>query len=193
MITLPELLEDKRYEKYFSTTPSVGASTANWRIYVQRKADGPWRRKDFQHYDDAYKRITREIDRGLHDGAIQSRGIAYAPPQRIVRVTRGGKPVMVKTPRGPEPKTAVVIWKPKLHAEDEPHMWCTYCRRPTVFRWFTSHHALRNSPVAGIHDPADRRCTICGGREDFIRAAAGQAWKPGDLPLHLRPRRKRRK
>lgn len=188
MITLPELLEDKRYKEYFCKVPHQGPQAMNWRIYVQREAQGPWARKDFAKYADAFRRIAKEMKEGrLHDGTIQSRGIAYAPPERIVRVTKGGKPVMVKTPNGLQPKTAIVVWKPKVPSDEEGHIWCTYCRRPTVFRWFTSHHTLRNSPVAGTVDPTDRRCTICGVREEFIRSTNGSAARPG---YSLRPQSK---
>lgn len=176
MITLPELLKDSRYRSFFSTVPKQGPSSHNWRIYVQRRADGPWAKKDFSDYREAFRRIAKELKEGrLHDGTIQSRGIAYAPPERIVRVTKAGRPVMV----GAIQKTAVVVWRPKLEAHDEEHVWCTYCRRPTVFRWFANHHSLRNSPVAGCIDPTDRRCTICGGREEFIRRTLKSAARPG--------------
>lgn len=180
MITLPELLDDKKYKEYFLTVPKSGPSPLNWRIYVQREQDGPWRRKDYAKYTDAFMRIKKELREGrLYDGTIQSKGIAYGPPQRIVRVTKGGKPVLVKTANGVQPKTAVVLWRPKLQADDESHTWCTYCRRPTVFRWFLSHHAVRRTPVAGIVDPSDLRCTICGVREDFVLRTAKSAAQPG--------------
>lgn len=193
MITLPELLTDKRYREYFSTVPKQGPATANWRILVQRRADGPWARKDYERYADAFRRIAKELKAGtLHDGTIQSRGIAYAPPERIVRVTRAGRPVMVKTSNGSlVQKTSIVVWRPKLHGDDEEHHWCTYCRRPTVFKWFSNHHSYRNSPVAGCVDISDRRCTICGAREEFIRTTLGSAARPGQHIIA--PAGKRRK
>lgn len=195
MITLPELLKDPRYKKFFCTVPKQGPSAMNWRIYVQRKVDGPWARRDYAKYSEAFKRIKRELEAGnLHDGTIQSRGIAYAPPERIVKVTKGGRPILVKNPSTGQliPKTAVVVWRPKLMPEDEQHIWCVYCRRPTVFKWFLNHHALRNSPVAGCIDPADRRCTICGAREDFVNSAAGSAARPGYSIVATAGRRRRR-
>lgn len=180
MITLPELLRDKRYREFFSTVPRQGPIAQNWRVLVQRKADGAWAKKDFERYADAFRLIAKQLKEGkLHDGTIQSRGIAYGPPERIVRVTRRGQPVMVKTTAGKFiQKTAVVVWRPQLSADEEDHVWCTYCRRPTVFRWFATHRAIRNSPVAGCVDPTDRRCTICGGREEFIRGTLGSAARP---------------
>lgn len=193
MISLPELLEDKQYRAFFSTVPKQGPNAMNWRIFVQRKVDGPWAKKDFDRYADAFRRIAKELKEGrLHDGTIQSRGVAYAPPERIVKLTRGGRPVMVKTPSGMVQKTAIVTWRPKLPGEEEEHAWCTYCRRPVVFRWFAAHHSLRNSPVTGCVDPTDRRCTICGGREEFIRGTLGSAARPG-YSIIAPARRRRRK
>lgn len=195
MITLVELLDDPRYKKFFTTIPKVNpAIAANWRLYIQRKADGPWARKDYSDYADAFRKFAKELKRGaVHDGTIQSRGIAYSPPQRIVAVTSGGRPVYIKDSKGSRiQKTAVVVWRPRLPAEEEAHSWCTYCRRPTVFKWFLAHHALNKSPVAKLVDPADRRCTICGAREEFIRSTAKSAFKPGQ-PIEAvhTPRRKR--
>lgn len=101
---------------------------------------------------------------------------------------------MVQTASGPQQKTAIVAWKPRLDGMEEEHIWCTYCRRPTVFRWFTAHHTLRNSPVAGTTDPTDRRCTICGVREDFIRSTQGSAHRPGySIIPRVKPGKRRRK
>lgn len=195
MITLPELLEDKNYRQFFSTVPKQGATPMNWRIFVQRKPDGPLAKKDYVRYSEAFARIKAELKRGtLHDGTIQSRGIAYGPPERIVRITQGGRPVMVKSSTGAlVQRTAVVLWKPRLPADEEAHVWCSYCRRPTVLKWFASHHSIRNSPVAGCIDPADRRCTFCGGREEFIRGVLGNAARPGyNIQASGRKRRTRR-
>jgi RNase P subunit RPR2 len=46
-----------------------------------------------------------------------------------------------------------------LQPEDEEHHWCKYCRRPTVFKYYTSHKRL------GTVDPWVRRCCICGASE----------------------------
>lgn len=194
MITLPELLEDKRYRAFFSKVPKSGATPINWRILVQRKTDGPWAKKDYAKYSDAFRRIAKELKEGrLHDGTIQSRGIAYAPPERIVRLTKGGRPIRIRNSRGElVDKTAVVLWKPRLHSDEEEHTWCTYCRRPVVFRWFATHHALRNSPVEGCIDPTERRCLICGGREQFIRGSIASAARPGYSIISTATKRRRR-
>lgn len=181
MITLPELLKDPKYREFFMTVPKDWAPKPGhkpWRLYVQREADGPWAKKDYASYAEAYRRLAVELKSGrLHDGAIQSRGVAYAPPTRIAKVTKNGKPVYQVGSNGNRvQKTVITRWKPKLDPADEAHTWCTYCRRPTVFRWFRSHHALRG--LEGIFDPSSLRCIICGAREAFVRSTLGTARTP---------------
>jgi hypothetical protein len=199
LITLPELLEDPKYREFFKTVPKTLKPVPGqkpWRVLIQRKPGGPWAKKEYERYADAFRTIAAHIRADqLHDGAIQSRGIAFGPPQRVAKLTKGGRPVYhlkdgkrVIGPDGkPIQKTVVVPWKPKLDAADEPHTWCTYCRRPTVFRWFRSHHALRTAGLQGLADITDRRCVICGARESFIRDTAGNARTPDFNPLtHMR-------
>lgn len=197
MITLPELLRDPTYREFFSKVPKdfkPAPGRKPWRLYIQQEVDGTWSRKDFESYADAYKVLVRYLKGGrLHDGAIQSRGIAFAPPQRIAKVTKAGKPVMVVGSNGSrQQKTITVEWRPRLSGDEEAHSWCTYCRRPTVFRWFKSHHAFRGSALADILDPSDQRCTICGAREQFVRSTLGTARPVNYDPRHvLRTSRRR--
>lgn len=204
MITLPELLEDPRYKKFFQTPPKMLKPLPGqkpWRVLVQRKPDGPWAKKEFETYADSFRLLAKNLRAGtIHDGAIQSRGIAFGPPTRVAKVTRGGKPVFhtkggkrVLGPDGrPIQKTVTIEWKPKLDVGDEPHQWCPFCRRPTVLRWFRSHHALRTSGLQGLADLSDRRCTICGARESFIREALKTARPPAFNPLTYLTSGKRR-
>lgn len=202
MITLPELLEDPKYREFFLTPPKVLKPLEGqkpWRIFVQRDVDGPWAKREYERYADAFKTIRTYLKGGrLHDGTIQSRGIAYGPPQKVARVVQGGKPVyhtragkqILDSAGRPVQKTVTVLWRPKLDASDEPHTWCTYCRRPTVFRWFVNHHAIRTSGLQGMVDPGDRRCTICGAREDFVRTTVKTARPPHFDPLsHINVKR----
>jgi hypothetical protein len=203
LITLPELLEDPKYRDFFRSVPKTVQLPGKmpWRLIVQREPDGAWARKDYEKYADAFRRMATELKGGrVYDGTIQSRGIAFGPPQRIVRVTKNGRPVYHKGKNGAIvldaegkriQRTAIVIWKPKLEATDEPHTWCTYCRRPTVFRWFNRHHSLRRSALDGLVNPADRRCTICGAREEFIRTTVGTARPPKYDPLAIAGGRRR--
>lgn len=203
MITLPELLEDAKYKQFFTTAPKMLKPLPGqkpWRAFVQRKAGGPWAKKETETYAESFRIIKSYIRAGtLYDGAIQSRSIPFGPPQRVAKVTRGGKPVWHtvrgKVILGPDgkriQKTVVVVWKPKLDAADEVHDWCTYCRRPVVFQWFTKHHALRASGLQELIDPSARRCSICGAREDFVRTTRSNARPPGYDPVVYLTRTKR--
>lgn len=196
MITLPELLKDAKYKAFFTTPPKMLKPLPGqkpWRVLVQRRPGGPWAKKETETYAEAFRIIRDNLRAGtLHDGAIQSRSIPFGPPIRVAKVTKGGKPVWhtrdgkrVLGPDGkPIQKTVNIEWKPKLDPADELHEWCTYCRRPTVFRWFRSHHAIRSAGLHGLADPSDRRCTICGAREDFIRTTRVNARPPGYNPLN---------
>ncbi len=197
MISIIELLEDPRYRKYFTTVPRTlvpAPGQKPWRLYIQRSSDGPWRKKEYEKYADAFRHLAKDLKGGrVHDGAIQSRGIAFGPPNRVAKVTKGGRPVMVRTASGIlAPKTVLVEWKPKLDPYDAPHTWCTYCRRPTEFKWFHTHHALRGSLADGLLDPSSRRCTICGAREEFIRSTAKSARPPGFNPAAAPSKRRSR-
>ncbi len=202
MITLPELLEDPKFKEFFLTTPKVLKPLEGqkpWRIFVQQRPDGPWAKKEYERYAEAFRTIRAYLKSNrLHDGTIQSRGIAFGPPQRTVKLVQGGKPVyhlrggkpVVGSDGKPIQKTTTVLWKPRIEASDEPHAWCTYCRRPTVFRWFVNHHAVKTSGLQGMVDPGDRRCTICGAREEFIRTTLGTARPPHFDPLaHVNAKR----
>lgn len=197
MITLPELLEDARYKKYFCTPPKmlIIPGQKPWQIKVQLEQGGSWRKKEFATYVEAFNAIRPYLKDGrLYDGAIRSRSIAFGPPERIAKIVKNGRPVyhtrngkrVLDNEGRPIQLTKVVLWRPKLDASEETHIWCTYCRRPTVFQWFTSHHALRTSGLHGMVDPSDRRCTICGAREDYIRTTANTARRPSfDPRSHL--------
>lgn len=207
MITLPELLEDAKYKAFFTTPPKMLKPLPGqkpWRVLIQRKPGGPWAKKEIETYAEGFRIIRHSLRAGtLHDGTIQSRSIPFGPPQRIAKVTKGGKPVyhtrdgkLVRDTDGnPIQKTTLIRWKPKLDPSDEAHEWCPFCRRPTVLRWFRSHHALRSSGLQGLADTSDRRCTICGARESFIRAALVHARPPGYDPVSylIKPKKRNRR
>lgn len=172
MLTIHELLEDRQYKEFFLKQPQMPAlyrqqQMTPWRVYIQRELDGPWAKKDLPSYTEAFK-LFKRYKPDIHDAAICSRAIAFAPPHRLVRikgkyVEHRGKKVQV---------TKLVVWKPKLPSEESPHNWCTYCRRPTVFRYFSRHHAFgREMTIA----QEELRCTICGirleGMPRLIRGA----------------------
>jgi hypothetical protein len=189
LITLPELLKDPKYREFFTTVPKTLVPKPGqkpWRLYIQKEADGPWYKKDFEKYADAFRLLARGLkgNNPPHDATIQSRGIAYAPPTRIAKVTKNGRPVyQVGSDGKRRQKTVTVQWRPRLDGMDEAHTWCPYCRRPTTFKWFRSHHALRASGMDGLVDPSDKRCVICGVRESFALAVLPTARLP-----HFDPR-----
>lgn len=174
MIDLHRLLEDPTYKAFFKTPPKLppvakdpALSPCYW-VYAQRESHGPWRRGEARSYKEAFGKVRERLSTH-HDLVIVSKRVALPPPQRIVRVTRRGKPVMVQTGRGKmEQQTKVVVWSwlKLLDEMDRPHDWCSYCRRPTEFRYFPKHHAFRNGPP----DPTKRRCTICGVGLEFARS-----------------------
>jgi len=130
-----------------------------WRVYVQTNRGGPWKKKDFPLYTPAFMFFKSGLKK-YHDLTITSRRQAFDPPTKIVRVTRNGSPIMVNTPTGPQPLTREV----PIHGLAD-HRWCMYCRRFTVFQYFTKHHAF-SGKMAMMFDPTFTRCTICGIREE---------------------------
>lgn len=167
MITIHELLEDKVYREFFTTPPLMPVhlpeipSANYWRVYGQRAVDGPWGKREFHTYAAAF-RFFKKLKPTLHDGTIQSKGIAWQPPFKVYKVVKGGKPVLDE--KGKQVYRRVT-WSMKLPAIEEPHLWCTYCRRPTVFRWFTRHHAFpKGYDIATPY----QRCTICGASERLV-------------------------
>lgn len=129
-----------------------------WRIYAQRTTETSWARKDFPTYKAAFDfwKLKRKL---WYDVSITSKRQAFQPPGRLVKISRKGQPVMVKTPTGMRQATKLVPIKPP-----PGHAWCMYCRRFTIFTWFRTHHAHRGE-MALLMDPSERRCCICGIRE----------------------------
>lgn len=168
MIRLQELLEDERYRQYFCKvprSPNFHNGHKNWRVFVQREIDGPWAKRDFEKYAEAF-RFTKKWLPKCHDAAIQSRARQYKPPMRFVALKKNGQPLFIIGSDGVKRrKTKMVLWQPRLLPEDEHHEWCPYCRRPTVRAWFSKHH---NFPD-GIRNNGELRCVICGAPDGLIR------------------------
>lgn len=173
MLTITELLQDERYKQWFLTKPKMPTAprlAPPWRLYVQLSAGTAWRKKDCWEYAEAVKAFARLRKQGLHDAAITCRPMAWEPPTRIVKVKgqfhTGGDGVR-------RPVTREIVWRPKLPPEEEHHLWCPYCRRPTVFKAFANHHAFTGANKA-LMDPGAARCTICGIRQEGLGSWARQ-------------------
>lgn len=167
MITLLELLEDKKFREHFTTKPRLPAVAASlsppWVVYVQRgNASGPWARKRFDTYGEAFRWLKPRLGE-FHDAAITCPKVASYGPSRMVRI----KGKFIQGSDGVKRQaTKRVAWKPTIPADDlDEHRWCPYCRRPTAFRWFSQHHALGKLSGASL---SFRRCFICGVSENML-------------------------
>jgi len=130
------LKEDRIYRAWFQKVPTLTImySAPPWRLYVQKEKDGPWSRVDLRGYVKAYTQVRLRLPE-VWDMCIHSKGQRFKPP--IVR--KGTKRVYAPMPEG--------------------HLWCELCRRPTVFKKFRKHPALK------YMDNSDEiRCSICGAK-----------------------------
>jgi hypothetical protein len=176
MMPIGELLEDKTFRKFFTSTPPMYETQLNrdaWRIWVKPTADKPWRRKDVREYQRGARFILSGLENGsLYDAVLQSRGVSYKPPTRRLRVMHQGKPVIIVDGKGvAKPKINIIVWDTPaaLTQEYGRHDWCYYCRRPTVFGYFAYHHNFRGTLLESFYDGATRRCAVCGISYDSIR------------------------
>lgn len=160
-MTIHELLADPVYRSYFCRVPRLPPHPEGrppWRLFVQLKGEQRWRSKNYETYAEAFKAFNRLRKEGkIHDAAINCRRASFPPPVAMVRIP--GK--YVRGSDGKErPAHKRMDWKPLIPEDVLPHDWCPWCRRPTVFRYFSSHHAL-NSLGMPI-DSSVMRCHICG-------------------------------
>jgi hypothetical protein len=166
MITLPELLEDPKYKAYFCRKPELPAvalmcSTPPWQVHLRygRK----WEVLYADTYVEAFKALKPLLPE-ISDGAIVCKRFQSPPPMRIVKIKGKYKTVNGVTTQ----ETKLVPWKPKLPMAEADHYWCGYCRRPTVFAYFSKHHALGlQSPGVPV-DSSVMRCSICGASERLV-------------------------
>lgn len=152
-----ELLRDEIFRKWMVKVPEFpNPRTVKWRLFVQREPDGPWAKKDVESYAEGYRILAKNFKK-WHDCALVCLGRESRPP--VVR-----KPMMVRDSNNPKKKVKGykrVYHEPLIRVPG--HLWCGYCRRPTVFRNFSKHHAFTGTLRTGV--PWDARCTICGMRE----------------------------
>lgn len=164
MIVMSELVKDSTYRRFLQTKPKLPrvakdpdrASSPPWVVYVQREHNGRWGKKEFWKYSEAFKFFSKALKKGVYDVALNNKRYPTPPPSRMVRI----KGRFVTGSDGVKrPATKIVPWAmpAALLADGMPeHHWCQYCRRPTIFRWYTTHKRL------GAVDPGTPRCCICG-------------------------------
>lgn len=152
-ISFKELLQDPLFKAWTMKVPKLQPTprqTPPWFMYVHQ---GRWMRAEFTTYPKAFNELIRRVKSGqATDGTVHSKRQWFSPP--VVRV--GKRKTYWPMPPG--------------------HKWCGLCRRPTVFQFFSSHHAFpRDIPI--VH--YELRCTICGARATMA---------PREYPSILRSR-----
>lgn len=163
MIQMSELVKDPVYRSFLTTQPAQPAISVNkklmsrppWVVYVQREKNGPWGKKEFWKYTKAFKFFRKALKAGVYDCTINNRRIGFKPPQRFVRIK--GKYV-VGSDGVRRQQTKPVPWVAKIPEGQPDHHWCKHCRRPTVFRYYKKHKALKGVEI----DTTIPRCCICG-------------------------------
>lgn len=147
--TLRKQLKDPAFRAWMKKTPRKNRRPGykNWRVFVQKKKNGPWARVDFHTYEEALAFLLPKIeDKTFYDGAIASKWWTFKPPK--VRV-KGSGSIKLHMPPG----------------LDEPNAWwCPFCRRVTTFTWFKRHHNMK-SYLCG----QTKQCHICGAPMKWTR------------------------
>lgn len=157
-VTLRELIKDPIYREWLKKPPAltVVGNSPPWRVFTKEEVEGNnWETEDFDDYSLAYRFVAKNI-KELYDAVINSKRQAYRPP--VVRKVINGIPK--RRLHLPTPETDAYVLK-----EQHKHVWCPYCRRPTLFLWYKKHHAMNGAVLS----PHDRRCHVCGVRLTFIK------------------------
>lgn len=144
-IRLSSLLRrDEFFRSWFQKPPELRYMHSNpwspWRLYIQEKRGGRWARADFRGYVRAYTQLRLRLPE-VWDVTIHSKAQHFQPPVLKIGHDRYYNPVPVG------------------------HIWCTLCRRPTVFGYYSKHPAFPGVKV----DDQVRRCKICGIREKHVQ------------------------
>jgi hypothetical protein len=167
MITMSELLADTTYREYLLTIPKIPkplrdpslSDKAPWVIFVQKNQGGPWGKKSFWKYSEAFAFFKKCLELKVYDLAFNCRKTDFGPPTKVVRIkgryhtNSNGKRVQV---------TREVKWHWALPESEMDHFWCRYCRRPTEFKYYSRH---KNFPADFLIDRNVMRCCICGASE----------------------------
>ena len=175
-ITIRELLKDEEYKKYLLTKPTLPPhyeGTKPWKLYVKLKGQPNWRAKRYATYKEmivAFKKLLPKIE----DAALNCPALNFRPPIKNVRLK--GKYDIVRNKKVPAFRS--VVWRPKLDADHDQHHWCSYCRRPTVFKILAARLHTKNGVL--LSEPK-MRCSICSSSEDIVNLKnphKEQAWDP---------------
>jgi len=171
LITLDELLEDKVYRSYFAKVPRIKNKNRvqpPWVLYLQHRETKQWHSKRFAKYGDAYAEYKRLNTLGkVMNASICSPGQGFSPPLAIAKI-RGKFHTDAQGIK--RQVTKPIAWKAAIPPEEEVHDWCPYCRRPTIFGYYTSHHALNHLQAVGISiNPSLKRCSICGASTNVTK------------------------
>lgn len=157
-LTLRDLLKDPVYKKWFLKTPTLeytAATSPPWYLYLLD--NGKWKRGNAASYKGALKWAAAHL-KEYDDIVIHSKRQAFRP----IRLRKSYNPprfYKVKGKKGKVEAMEVVEWDKFPH----DHMWCPFCRRPTVWIPFKWHHGFTGASVNGVLPP-DNRCHCCGLR-----------------------------
>lgn len=156
-ITMRELLDDPLYRKWMSIPPKGFDHRPSWTVYAQREEGGPWARATFTNFVRAHNYFAKNF-RQWHDSALCCRNYQSRPP-------------VVRDPNNPKKRR---YHGPVLTIMG--HRWCTYCRRPTIFKVFAKHHVFTAKKMKPMLVP---RCSICGIAEDSTKTYKAGRIKDG--------------
>ena len=182
-LTIKELLKDEQYKKYILTVPKLPPhykGTKPWKLYVKLKGKDKWQAKRFETYKEmfiAFKKLLPKIE----DAAFNCPALSFRPPIKNVRLK--GQYTLVRGKK--QPVFRSIIWRPKLDADHDKHTWCSYCRRPTIFKVLASRLATVNGGSI-VTDPK-LRCSICGASEELVNMKhpeKEQAWDTNKPALY---------
>lgn len=150
MTTLREQLKDPIYRAWFAKQPrrDTNLPYKNWRVLVQKKPGGRWRRVDFETWKQGYKFVAKNINK-YHDMALVSKLYTFRPPIVTEKSTK----------------------KKRYHFPVDAlgEQWCPFCRRMTEFKFFSQHHNMK-AWLCGL----TAQCHICGASIKFTNP---KEWK----------------
>lgn len=182
-ITLWELLKDEDYRKFFRQVPKLPEHYKGhkpWKLYILLKGHTNWKAKRYETYAEAVAALKKFRPKAI-DAAINNPALGFRPPIKNVRLKGKTDKVQGKA------TTAFrsIIWRPKLEADHEAHIWCPYCRRPTVFKVLAARFKTTNGSTL-VTEPK-LRCSICSVSDELVNIKnpeKEQAWDTAKPPLY---------